>query len=257
MKLPGDRVVEIRKNTGLSQKEFAQQIGITQGALSHIETNRTKLSVDIVTYLCRHYHINSEWLLFNRGPMHRSHLEKAYASSVPHENDNRIILIKEDAHADYPSKYNDEQYLTGLGSYRVPGFDNGTFRMFEISGNSMEPTLYTKEIVITERVDTLNRVNSNHIYIVITDKGVLAKRVFVHENGSDIYILKSDNPTYQEFSLRAKDIYELWEVKAKLTKEFLQLNPDKVQSFSALEERIKSLENLFRKSIQGTKEDNQ
>ena len=55
-----------------------------------------------------------------------------------HEN---IVLVPIKARAGYLSGYADPGYIQKLPAYRLPGLNYGTYRLFEVEGLSMYPTL--------------------------------------------------------------------------------------------------------------------
>ena len=65
----GDRVKQIRREKDLTQKEFADSLGIVQGFLSGIERGRKTPSDTLIIALCNLYEINRVWLLSGTGDM--------------------------------------------------------------------------------------------------------------------------------------------------------------------------------------------
>lgn len=65
----GRKIREYRLAMGFKLKEFAPLIGISQGALSDIENEKTKPSADTVIAIIRTTEINPWWLLVDQGEM--------------------------------------------------------------------------------------------------------------------------------------------------------------------------------------------
>jgi transcriptional regulator with XRE-family HTH domain len=63
----GHRLRNYRKILGVNGSVFASIIGISQGSLSDIETNKTKPSTKTLAGLIRNTDINIEWLLTGEG----------------------------------------------------------------------------------------------------------------------------------------------------------------------------------------------
>lgn len=59
----GERIKRLRKESKLNQKDFSKSIGITQGALSEIENNNTKPSIDTIVAISEKFKISTNWLL--------------------------------------------------------------------------------------------------------------------------------------------------------------------------------------------------
>lgn len=59
----GQRVKYIRKLNKLSQKNFAEILGISQAHISNIEKGADNPSLTLVKFICSKYFINESWLL--------------------------------------------------------------------------------------------------------------------------------------------------------------------------------------------------
>lgn len=63
----GSRVKEVRQQAGLTQKEFALELGISQNHVSNIENGKEKVSLPIIKLISYKFNIDEEWLLSGRG----------------------------------------------------------------------------------------------------------------------------------------------------------------------------------------------
>jgi transcriptional regulator with XRE-family HTH domain len=64
----GGRVRGLRKALGLTQAQLAKQVGVTQSAISDIESGDTKVVLGpTMAALCVALHTNAEWLQHGRG----------------------------------------------------------------------------------------------------------------------------------------------------------------------------------------------
>jgi transcriptional regulator with XRE-family HTH domain len=59
----GYRVRSIRKSNGLSQVQFSETIGISQGNLSEIEIGHSNPSAETIISIGLKYQVNLDWLL--------------------------------------------------------------------------------------------------------------------------------------------------------------------------------------------------
>lgn len=218
-----ERILSLRKLLDLSQKEFASRISITQAALSQIESGKTTLSISTVYNLIKAFELRADWLLFGQGEIF-THQKIDIALGTPpksqHKFDHLISFVDKDAEAGYPDNCSDHEYIKTLGAYRIPGFEEGTFRMFNISGDSMQPKLYDDEVVITQVVEKIENIRDNRMCVVVSKAGIVAKRVF--QDGNDVLLLKSENPKYKDYKLAYSDIMEVWEIKSKISSVFLK-----------------------------------
>ena len=66
-----ERLKEIRKARGLTQKEFAARIGIKQNTIAQYEIGRNEPIDAVVSLICREYGVNEVWLRTGVGEMFR------------------------------------------------------------------------------------------------------------------------------------------------------------------------------------------
>jgi len=64
----GDRIKKVRKSAGLTQKKFAQIVGIDQSHLSKLERGTAEPSHTVVKLICVAAHVREEWLRHGKGP---------------------------------------------------------------------------------------------------------------------------------------------------------------------------------------------
>lgn len=64
-----DRITLIRKNNGLTQKEFGEKIGVKGNTITNYENGLRTPSDAIIYSICREFHINEEWLRTGQGEM--------------------------------------------------------------------------------------------------------------------------------------------------------------------------------------------
>lgn len=90
-----DRIKKIRKEAGLTQKEFAERLGIKQNTVATYEMGRIGISDAIIISICREFNINEEWLRTGTGEMKGdNNLEERFLSNISnlkHTDDDTII----------------------------------------------------------------------------------------------------------------------------------------------------------------------
>jgi transcriptional regulator with XRE-family HTH domain len=132
-----------------------------------------------------------------------------------------IIFVPIKAQGGYLSGYADKEYIESLPSFRMPGLNNGTFRMFEVDGISMTPTLTHGDRVICEWVPNLEEIRENRIHVIIHSGGVVVKRVINRVKERQKIYLKSDTLTHRSdyplVEIDPEDIREIWYVRMKIS----------------------------------------
>lgn len=64
-----ERVKVLRKELGLSQKEFGEKIAVAQGYLTNIETGKRDVTTKMAKLICLQFKVNEEWLRHGKGEM--------------------------------------------------------------------------------------------------------------------------------------------------------------------------------------------
>src|SRR5690606_9888806 len=119
--------------------------------------------------------------------------------------------------------------------FNLPFFTQGTFRAFEISGDSMLP-LPSGSIIIADYVEDWNDIKAGQTYIVVSlNEGVVYKRIgqkFKQDKG---LLLVSDNKVYDPYWIPTSDILEVWKAKAYISMELPEPNPEPtIESLTAM-----------------------
>lgn len=64
-----DRIKEIRTIMGLTQKEFAERLGLKQNTIASYEIGKIGVSDTVILSICREFEINENWLRTGNGKM--------------------------------------------------------------------------------------------------------------------------------------------------------------------------------------------
>ena len=64
-----ERLKELRKYLNLSQKVFAEKLGITDSGLSNLESGKRNLTEQMIISICREFNVNRAWLVEGVGDM--------------------------------------------------------------------------------------------------------------------------------------------------------------------------------------------
>ena len=139
-----------------------------------------------------------------------------------------IEVVNSKAAASYIDNMQEPEYLTTLPKISLPGnqFRGGTFRSFEVKGNSMEPTIQQGAWVIGQYVQDWKTLKDDYIYIVVMSDAILIKRVLNRLDARQNIVLKSDNPDFENKIIDIEDIKELWLLKAELRFNFKNTGKD-------------------------------
>lgn len=64
-----NRIRELRKSLNLSQKDFAEKIGLKQNAISYMEKNGSTVTEQNIKTICSQFSVNENWLRTGSGKM--------------------------------------------------------------------------------------------------------------------------------------------------------------------------------------------
>lgn len=210
----------LRKKNRLSQQKLAEYIGVSRTSLGDYERGRTEPDISTLIRLSDHFGIRIDDLV--RKDMKKEDYEiirnkymRVLAITVDKDNRENIELVDSKAEAGYIENFNDPEFIKELPSLYFPNMPDGTFRGFEIRGDSMIP-LEPGSIVICSYVENLSDLKDGKTYIVISKSGgIVYKRIRLIEEENSILLI-SDNPEYGPFILPMDEIAEIWQYYASV-----------------------------------------
>lgn len=273
-----ERVKEFIEYKGVSKYEFCKKLGFSNKFLD----NSSNMGTDKACKILHYYpEINAEWLLTGIGTMEKPNVQElssnktmtktmTFSEETKHKENvillntnqdglqnrmpqvvtvdgsgkDNVVLVPAKAAAGYLLGYGDNKFIESLPTFNLPNINNGTFRMFQVSGHSMFPTISDGSYVVGEWVENwVKEVKDNRIYVIISTDGILIKRVLNRLKKYDNLYLKSDNRReYPNISLLPSQIKEIWSVKMHLSFELPDPTVlyDRVGDLEAEIEHIKS-----------------
>ncbi|MEX0287535.1 MAG: XRE family transcriptional regulator [Flavobacteriaceae bacterium] len=214
------RFIEIRRELGHTQAEFAKLLGISN-TTADIERGRTKLSGKVVAELLKQFKINPLWLF---GESNQQYLETSNTSVIPKvvtvdsSDKENMVLVNAKAAAGYPQNIQDTSWYEQLPAFDlpIPEFRNATYRGFQVEGDSMLPNLKPGEWVLAKAIEHVDDVSPNKIYVVVLQDAVLVKKVERRPNSNNVTLI-SLNESYPPYEIKPYQIQEIWEVSSKIT----------------------------------------
>lgn len=212
-----ERFKEIRISNKLSQKEFAEKLGTSQGVISDIEHGRKGISRNVLLALGTEFNINATWVLTGEGDMFLPRQISAFKTAEQTINSVNEALIKNAESIDEtitpPQKLNqndfvvpilDQSLSAGKGQI-LPDDDNpigyiavpkelkrygNKLAAIYVNGDSMEPTLQRGDLVVCDSCGW----DGDGIYALRMDGCGYVKRL-ARKPGKLVVI--SDNPKYE------------------------------------------------------------
>ncbi|WP_299105597.1 S24 family peptidase [uncultured Tenacibaculum sp.] len=260
-----EKIAAIRDRFNLNNFSFSKKIGVTGTTVDSIINGRpqndgsrkkTKPGYDVLSSIINVFDINpdylfgkSEVMLKSEAPQNQTYSGVPQVVAVNNSGNENVVYVPIQARAGYLNGYGDVGYIEQLPSFHMPHLNNGTYRCFEVQGNSMVRTFFDGDLVFGKYVENLNDIKDGRVYIIVSkNDGIVLKRVInrIEERGK--LILKSDNKdgNYPTYTINIEEVMEVWYVTMFASKQM----PEPVDIYDRLHELesrvIELQENLYR-----------
>jgi transcriptional regulator with XRE-family HTH domain len=228
-----ENVKYLRKQKSFTQEQLAEKLGIKRSLVGAYEEGRAEPGLLNLQKISQVFDVSIDNLIsenYTDPSISKTLFQKdiearklrVLSITVDKDEKENIILVPQKAAAGYLNGYSDTEYVAELPKFYLPIFSNGTYRAFEISGDSMLP-LTSGTIIIGKYVENWQHFKDEKTYIMLTkDEGIVYKRVFNHIASKKVLTLVSDNPSYSPFDLPVDDLIEAWEASAFISVQFPQ-----------------------------------
>jgi transcriptional regulator with XRE-family HTH domain len=146
---------------------------------------------------------------------------RVLAFTVDKDQNENIELVPQKAAAGYLNGYADREYLEVLPKFRLPMLtQTGTYRAFEIAGDSMLP-IASGTVIVGRYVEEWANIKDGTPCIVVSSRdGIVFKRIFNKMRSNAMFVLHSDNPNFSSYDISADDVLEIWEAKSYISSTF-------------------------------------
>ena len=248
----GENIKFLRKRENLSQQQLAEVLDTPRTTLGDYERGHTEPNLDTLIRIARHFRTTIDALLTHK--LWHKDLEvisqpdfKVLAISVDSHNRQNIEYVGTKAQAGYLQNFQDPEYIQELPKLYFPNIPEGTYRAFEIQGDSMLP-LPSGSVIICSYVERLEEIKNDRTYVIATHlDGVVYKRILMNPDGISLTAM-SDNPVYPPYKIPFRDIAELWQYYAHMS-----FTDHKVAQDNMLEQQISDIQetvNFLKKRMQ-------
>ncbi len=220
----------LRKIKGLTQGELADHIGVKRSLIGSYEESRAEPKLKTLLAMSNFFEVSLESFVTedmskmwgkeispSKDQVSRSF--KVLAVTVDNNNEENIELVPVKAAAGYLNGYADPEFVRDLPKFAIPTLRGGTFRAFEIQGDSMHP-MESGSIIIGKYIDDWANIKDGKTYVLVSQsEGLVYKRVY-RKLDKGILVLKSDNPSYDPYEIVFEDVMEIWEAKMYISNKF-------------------------------------
>src|SRR5258708_24062949 len=219
MSQAGQNLKYLRKLRGWTQEEFANKLGIKRSLIGAYEEERADQRIDILEIVSEIFKLTlDELLLKDLSNTGGSYLAKRRQQKMMSADRNIIHFVPVKAAAGDLAGYADTEFIDELNTFTLPMLSGGTYRAFEIIGDSMMPTP-SGSVIVGEKVENIENIKSNAAYIVVSkSEGIVYKRVIKSNKNKNKLTLVSDNPAYQPYQVHMADALEVCQAPAAIHK---------------------------------------
>ncbi len=220
MEALSNNIKYLRNRNKMSQADVAEKIAVPRSSLSDYERGQAFPGIDKLLKLSEIFEVTLDDLV--KTNLSHKELEiirnkdlRVLAISIDSNNRNNIELVSTKAEAGYLEQFQDPEYIRDLPKISFPNIPDGTYRGFEIRGDSMLP-MESGTIVICKYVEKLEDIKNGKTYVIISkEDGLVYKRVIVDYKTNCLNLI-SDNEAYLPYALFFDSVAEIWEYYAHL-----------------------------------------
>ncbi|MDO7851518.1 helix-turn-helix domain-containing protein [Hymenobacter convexus] len=237
-----------RRELALTQAQMADKLGIKRSLVGAYEEGRAEPRLATLVNMARLFGITLDQLvttdfskkknakIIGTAPAPEAGAEaddqpepptpaggklRVLAFTVDQDQNENIELVPQKAAAGYLNGYADREYLEVLPKFRLPMLSNtGTYRAFEIAGDSMLP-IASGTVIVGRYVEDWASIKDGTPCIVVSSRdGIVFKRVFNKMRSGAMFVLHSDNPHFTPYDVKVDDVLEIWEAKSYISSTF-------------------------------------
>lgn len=227
-------IKHLRKLHGFTQAQLAEKLDIKRSLIGAYEEGRAEPKLATLVKIARLFEITLDALiaadLSETAPTlvpaggagsEKTGKLRVLAITVDQQQNENIELVPHKASAGYLNGYADPEFIEVLPKFRLPMLGTGgTYRAFEINGDSMLP-IASGTVIVGRFSDEWSEIKDGTPCIIVSQKeGVVFKRVYNKIKDSSTLHLHSDNPVYSPYAIEAEDVLEIWEAKAFISSTF-------------------------------------
>ncbi len=238
----------LRKKHHLSQARLSKILGIARTTLGDYERGKTEPNFELLRKIARYFKLSLDELIMGKLEYQKTKIDdhsrlKILSIAVDAANDELIQLVASKARAGYIEGCQDPEYIADLPQIRLPMVPKGSYRAFEIEGDSMYP-LIDGSVVLCSFVEHLSDIKDGRCYVVISAReGIVYKRLRNDPQHKRL-ILISDNDLYLPYAIEYTEVDELWEYQAHIAFDDQILGEDALhKKLDKIERRLSDIEN--------------
>ena len=200
-----DRVIAVLKAKGLNVNRASKVFGIPQRTMNRQVNEDGKIAMDLMYAILDNFpEISPLWRVLGEGEMFRECDVTQECVSAPFFSDMPVSAGLRDSFD--PSMEKANGYIS-LPSQKANFY-------FPVSGTSMEPEVFSGDIVGVVRVGHYDKISPEAIYMIVTNENRMIKHCYIDENNPEL--LWCVSPNYPSFPINRADICAMFRVVSRI-----------------------------------------
>lgn len=211
----------IKNNRQKSKSTFAEKIGTKGHIIDLYLQDKREITYEQAKKLCHYYSVNEAFMFQGIGhPFGKARIpdpEKRLAMALGINFSPNILFTNIAA---FSSNTIGVDLLEENERFTIPGMD-GDLVAFNISGDSMAPTILTGDMVICTPLEGKEEMTDNEVYAVVSNQSVWVKRVQRcfdrHHNWTHLKLISDNYEEFDPFLIEINEVKKLLKVTKRLT----------------------------------------
>jgi transcriptional regulator with XRE-family HTH domain len=211
----------LRKKNKISQQDLASALDLPRTTLGDYERGKNEPNINMLIRMAEKFNISLDELITKDLSMEDYEIIKSkdlrvLAISVDKNKEGNIELVDTKAEAGYLESYSDPEYIKDLPKIGFPNIPTGTYRGFEISGDSMLP-VEPGSIIIADYMEKFEDIKDDKTYVIVSkNEGLVYKRIKKLKDKNQLLLI-SDNEYYKPYTIDFNEVAEIWQYYAHLS----------------------------------------
>ncbi len=211
----------VKSNRQKSKTVFAYHLGTKGHIIDHYLKGTRRITYEQVKRLCAQYGVNEPYMFQGIGnPFDKKKLpdpEQKLAMALGINFSPNILFTNVEAFA---SNTVSVDLIEENERFAIPGI-SGDLIAFNINGSSMSPTIQAGDMVICKPLETIEEMQDDEVYAVVSNQSVWVKRVRRcfdrHQNCSHLKLISDNYEEFDPFIIEIGEIRKLLKVTRRIT----------------------------------------
>lgn len=209
-----------------SARQLSFSLNYKPQGFSEVMNGKRNAPVELLKRAGQLYQLNVKFLFFGEGEMfenenrHQPVNTRVIVTDIFQKE--RIVHVPVSAYAGYRDNLTEPVFVQDLPTYSLPEniLRHGSYRSFDVAGDSMEPTFLPGDKIIGAYVEPQyweQGIKDHHVHVLVTHNEVVVKRVINYMRTEKMLELHSDNKAIPPYYLSIKELREAWIVRLRIT----------------------------------------